>query len=190
MLNSVRTVHYSESIYSISSVVMCLLLNPFSPVSLLCSHTYSCGSSSSFTVVGQRLSGTLPTEILALPNLLSITFAYNEFTGSIPSSYGSHQQLANLELHGNMLTGTIPDEFFVTLDENGHSYLQAFNVGDNLLTGTLSTGIGKLTSLKGLHIFRNHFHGKLPTEIGYLTRLTYTRISDNRFTGKKQGDRA
>ena len=119
---------------------------------------------------------------------MSITFAYNEFTGSIPSSYGSQQQLANLELHGNMLTGTIPNEFFlVNLDKNGHSNLQAFNVGDNLLTGTLSTGIGKLASLKGLHIFENHFQGKLPTEIGYLTRLAYTRISHNKFSGKKAG---
>ena len=132
------------------------------------------------SAVGQRLQGTLPTEIGALPFLQSISFPYNDFSGTIPSEYGSLRHLLNLEVHGNLLSGQIPEEFF---DQTGNS-LVAFNVGDNLLTGTLSTGIGYLRDLKGLHIFDNNLKGAFPTEIGRLGFLSYTRISGNEFTGK------
>ena len=112
--------------------------------------------------------------------LQSISFPYNDFSGQIPSEYGSLRHLLNLEVHGNSLSGKIPEEFF---DQTGNS-LVAFNVGDNLLSGTLSTGIGFLRDLKGLHIFENNLEGPFPTEIGRLGFLSYTRISSNEFTGK------
>jgi hypothetical protein len=137
----------------------------------------------SFLTVGQGLTGTLPTELAALPFLQSITLAYNEMTGSIPAVYGGLRHLLNLEIHGNLLTGSIPEEFFNA--SSGNDELVGFNVGDNMLSGTLSTGIGHLKDLKSLQLFQNNFNGPFPSSeiMGRLNFLTTSRINGNEFTG-------
>ena len=68
--------------------------------------------------------------------------------------------LLNLEVHENNLEGSIPVEYWSA------NALQWFNVGGNMMTGTLSSEVGLLTYLKGLHLNANMFTGSLPTEIG------------------------
>ena len=132
------------------------------------------------TIVGQNLTGTLPTELAKFPLLQSISLPYNELEGEIPVEYSQVKRLLNLELHGNMLSGTIPEDFF---NGEGNNGLQNFNVGENLLSGTISTGLGFMTNLKGLHIFENLFTGSFPSQIERLGFLSYMRINNNLFTG-------
>mmetsp|Transcript_12958 Transcript_12958/g.31560 ORF Transcript_12958/g.31560 Transcript_12958/m.31560 type:complete len:1193 (-) Transcript_12958:654-4232(-) len=127
-------------------------------------------------LVHQKLSGTLPTQLRALPFLQLLQFHFNDFTGTIPPEYAGFRHLLALEVHGNMLSGSIPSAFF----EQDATELITLNVGDNMLTGTIDTRIGQLTDLKGLHLFRNEFEGTLPSEIGALPYLTYSRIYGNK----------
>ena len=126
-------------------------------------------------LVHQRLSGTLPTQLRALPFLQLLQFHFNDFTGTIPAEYAGFRHLLALEVHGNMLSGSIPSAFF----EQDSTKLITLNVGDNMLTGTIDTRIGQLTDLKGLFLFRNQFVGTIPSEIGALPYLTYSRIYGN-----------
>ncbi|CAJ1962611.1 unnamed protein product [Cylindrotheca closterium] len=129
----------------------------------------------------QGLSGTLPSELMALTSLQKISFAYNQLTGTIPGEYARLRTLFALELHGNLLTGTIPDSYYEAASETGALVL--LNVGDNQLTGTLDTRLGLMTDLKGFHFFDNSFNGPIPTEIGNLRYLSYSRGYGNNLSG-------
>ena len=59
------------------------------------------------------------------------------------------EQLISLELHYNVLTGTVPDIYWQA------SALQLLNVGNNLLSGTISTQLGIMTQMKGFFLFEN-----------------------------------
>jgi hypothetical protein len=142
-----------------------------------CMCVYLC----SFCTVWQGLTGTLPTELVALTSLQKVMFAYNELTGQIPPEYANIRTLFSLEIHGNVLTGKIPDAFYEAASETGALVL--LNVGDNQLSGTLDTRIGLMTDLKGLHFFDNKFTGTLPTELGNLRYLSYSRGHGNQLSG-------
>lgn len=129
-------------------------------------------------LAGQNLTGTLVSELAALPYLQSLSLHYNEFSGSIPVEYAGMRYMVNLELQGNQLSGTIPSEFYKV------DILQQLNVAENLLTGTVSTFVGQLTNLKGLHVGNNNLEGTIPTEIGKLEFLTHTRWNHNSFVGR------
>lgn len=131
-----------------------------------------------FELLGQNLTGTLPTELAELPLLQGISVPFNELTGTIPSEYASIRNLILLEVHGNLLTGSIPDEFY-----DGSLTLQVFNVGDNALSGQLDTRIGLMTELKGLHLYSNNLVGSFPTEVGSLSLLSFMRVNGNEFSG-------
>jgi len=132
-----------------------------------------------FRLFGQELTGTLPTELTVLPFLQRISVAYNLMTGTIPREYANLRHLLDIEFHGNMLTGSIPVEFF----ERESQTLVNFNVGDNMITGTLDSRLGLFTDLKGLHLFENSFEGTFPTEIGNLNYLSFSRVNENNFSG-------
>lgn len=132
-----------------------------------------------FNLIGFNLTGTLPTELAALPLLQSISMPFNLLSGTIPPEYAKLRNLIQLELHGNTLTGSIPVEFF----DIGSLALQNFNVGENMLSGTLDTRIGLMTDLKGLHIFQNNFVGSFPSEVANLNSLSFIRVHENEFAG-------
>lgn len=132
-----------------------------------------------FQLFGQQLTGTLPTELIALPFLQRISIAYNEMVGTLPAEYANLPYLLEIEVHGNMLTGTIPIGFF----EGESLTLQNFNIGDNMIEGTLDSRIGLFTDLKGLHLFENNLEGTFPTEVGNLSSLSFCRINGNEFSG-------
>lgn len=72
------------------------------------------------------MSGHFPTELSQLPFLRSLRLAFNELSGSIPTSLASTMKhMNNIELHYNKITGTLPEEMFYF--EN----LIRFNLGGN-----------------------------------------------------------
>mmetsp|Transcript_34541 Transcript_34541/g.51265 ORF Transcript_34541/g.51265 Transcript_34541/m.51265 type:complete len:825 (-) Transcript_34541:59-2533(-) len=129
------------------------------------------------TLWGNNLTGTLPTELSALPYLTSISLPYNRFKGRLPIDYATMKHISNIEVHGNSLTGDIPETYYDSIG------LKRLSVGQNRLTGTISTRIGEMTNLKGFHIEKNLFRGSIPTEIGMLSELAFTRWNKNRFSG-------
>ncbi|KAF2302948.1 hypothetical protein GH714_011742 [Hevea brasiliensis] len=122
------------------------------------------------------LPGQLPPELIQLPYLERIDFAYNYLNGSIPSEWAS-LQLKFISLLANRLSGNVPSylENFTSL-----TYL---NLELNQFSGTIPGELGKLVKLEDLILSSNKFSGNLPMELAELKNLTDFRINDNNFNG-------
>ncbi|XP_062006701.1 probable inactive receptor kinase At5g58300 [Rosa rugosa] len=99
-----------------------------------------------------RLSGSLPSDIFALPSLRYIYLHDNNFTGSIPSSLPPN--LTVLDLSSNSLTGSIP----ATIQNLTH--LNGLNLQNNSLSGPVPDI--KTPRLKHLNLSYNHLNGSIP----------------------------
>ncbi|CAI7793016.1 unnamed protein product [Closterium sp. NIES-54] len=88
------------------------------------------------------------------------------------------EELKDLILSRNRLTGSIPGG---TL--GGLSVLNAFDVGDNGLTGSIPTEIGNLRALRYLTIQNNRLEGALPSSLTACTGLVALAAGTNRLGG-------
>ncbi|KAL5550414.1 hypothetical protein UlMin_000590 [Ulmus minor] len=102
-----------------------------------------------------RLSGKLPSDILALPSLRYLYLQNNTFSGQIPSSLSP--KLTFLDLSFNSLTGHIP----ATVQNLTH--LNGLNLQNNSLTGSIPDI--NLPKLKHLNLSYNQLNGSVPTAL-------------------------
>ena len=127
---------------------------------------------------------TTPTEVTlwgvvySVEDTDTLNLFNNQLTGSIPSEIGYLTNLINLYLNNNQLTGPIPPEIG-NLTNLTHLYLQS-----NSLTGSIPPEIGNLTNLTDLSLSFNSFMGSIPPEIGNLTNLTHLNLGFNSFIGE------
>ncbi|KAJ0648866.1 putative protein kinase RLK-Pelle-DLSV family [Helianthus annuus] len=121
------------------------------------------------------LDGVLSPELVKLPYLQSIDFAYNYLSGTIPSEWGS-TQLQEISLLGNRLTGSIPPEL------GNITTLIKLDFEANQFSGPLPSELGRLTNLSKLMLSSNMLTGKLPTTLGQLGNLK-DLINANNFSG-------
>ena len=112
---------------------------------------------------GNRLAGSLPTE---LGHLTELRFFYAEqgnIGGTIPTELGQLSNLLVLDLDYNYLTGeAIPAELY------NLSNLAQLDLNHNLLTGTIDSAIGDLKDLQFLQLGNNPITGTIPEELGNL----------------------
>ena len=92
--------------------------------------------------MGNRYSGTLPTQIGLLSRLTSLNLFDCAFSGTLPTQLGSLTRLTFLDLGYDSFNGVVPTE------------------------------LGSLSLLTFLHLGRNSFSGALPTELGRLTSVS------------------
>jgi hypothetical protein len=105
-------------------------------------------------LIGNNLSGTLPSELGNLTYLKVIEFELNEFlTGVIPPEIGNLTNLETFYIDACNLSGTIPEE------------------------------LGNCSSLKNLGLELNHFTGNIPSSFSNLTSMISFWISDNNLSG-------
>ncbi|XP_042017346.1 probable inactive receptor kinase At5g58300 isoform X1 [Salvia splendens] len=102
-----------------------------------------------------RLSGTLPPDILSLPSLRYIFLQNNNFSGEIPSLLPP--RLAVLDLSFNSLTGSIPLTF------QNLTHLTALSLQNNSLSGPIPDL--DLPHLKRLNLSYNRFNGSIPSSL-------------------------
>ncbi|KAL7576830.1 hypothetical protein ACA910_013843 [Epithemia clementina (nom. ined.)] len=76
------------------------------------------------------VSGSIPSSIVNIDSLISISFTDCGLTGGIPSDIGTMPNLKKLWLHDNALTGGIPSSL-------GTSRIQVVLVHDNQLSGSM-----------------------------------------------------
>ncbi|KAI3697758.1 hypothetical protein L6452_30855 [Arctium lappa] len=129
-----------------------------------------------YTMKFHSLAGVLSPELMKLPYLNSIDFAYNYLNGTIPPEWGL-TQLQEISLLGNRLTGKIPPEL------GNITTLTKLDLEANQLSGTVPSELGKLFNLKSLILSSNQLTGTLPTALAELRNLTNFRINDNNFSG-------
>ena len=105
-------------------------------------------SLTSLTLVGNLLTGTIPTVLMTLPLLQELNLDYNHLTGKIPSNIGVATNLLK-HFNNNQLTGSIPP----TISQA--SKLQQINLSNNKLTYVLPKSLATMGSLITFDVSQN-----------------------------------
>ncbi|XP_075646096.1 putative LRR receptor-like serine/threonine-protein kinase At1g56140 [Castanea sativa] len=92
-------------------------------------------------------------------------------------SSNSTCHITQLKVYALDVVGVIPDELWTL------TFLFNLNLGQNYLTGNLSSSIGNLSHMQYLSFGINALSGTLPKELGNLTDLISLSFSTNNFTG-------
>ena len=123
------------------------------------------------------LSGTIPSELGKLSNLVILTISYTELSEEIPVEFGKLTRLRELRLEDNELAGSIPAEL------GDLRALKVIWLSGNRLTGPIPAELGNLTKVYDLLLTENQLSGPIPNEIGNMVKLTTLNVRDNRLTG-------
>ncbi|XP_011009661.1 PREDICTED: probable LRR receptor-like serine/threonine-protein kinase RFK1 isoform X4 [Populus euphratica] len=123
-----------------------------------------------------NLPGVLPTQLIKLPRLQVVDFAYNYLNGTLPREWAS-MQLTSISVLVNRLSGEIPKEL------GNITTLTTLSLEANQFFGTIPPDLGKLINLQALGLSSNHLSGNLPVSFAGLINLTDFRINDNNFSG-------
>lgn len=93
-----------------------------------------------------NLNGSLPFDIGDFYSLKQLYLDHNQFTGTIPGSFGmaGNGSLVTLDLSNNMLTGGLPTTWVDKDDRDATSSIDTINVHNNNLTGVIDNNICKL----------------------------------------------
>ncbi|KAL5053717.1 hypothetical protein RYX36_034399 [Vicia faba] len=126
---------------------------------------------------GCNLPGTLPPQLVKLPYLKLVDFAFNYLNGTIPKEWGSIE-LTSISLLVNRLSGEIPKEL------GNITTLTYLNLEANQFSGLVPAELGSLLNLQTLILSSNKLSGNLPLTFSQLQNLTNFRINDNSFNGK------
>jgi hypothetical protein len=105
-------------------------------------------------IAGQRLRGSIVTELVKLPELQTLDLSHNGLAGTLANEF---RGLQTLHLQYNALTGTIPTRFF-----DSQSITTRLNIGSNFMNGTLPSEVNLASQLTALYVFENNFVGGIP----------------------------
>ena len=140
----------------------------------------NCGCLTEVQIANNSLTGPLPDEYgTTWLNLYGFEAWDNQFTGTIPESYGNWSNLAQFDVDGNQLTGTIPSTVC------NWKNMEYFYVAENDLTGTIPDNFGNSTpNMKHFGINENRLSGTISLTYGTSwTTLELFDIENNPFTG-------
>ncbi|KAK8675624.1 hypothetical protein V6N13_033689 [Hibiscus sabdariffa] len=107
---------------------------------------------------GYNLPGILPPQLVKLPHLREIDFAYNYLNGTIPSEWAS-MKLSFMSLEANQFSGPIPPQLGDLVN------LKTLLLSSNQLTGNLPVTFISLRNLTDFRINDNNFNGRIPNFI-------------------------
>ncbi|KAK3419982.1 hypothetical protein EUGRSUZ_G00758, partial [Eucalyptus grandis] len=153
-------------------------------------------------MVGNHISGNIPSEIENLNKLKYLHLGYNELSGQIPESFGNLRMLTELYLDSNNLWGSIPSSLkncqnllllnlstnnlsgYIPSEIMGLSSLSIYlDLSRNSLTGSLPEEVGKLQNLGELHLDGNRLSQQIPSSIGSCISMEHLYVQDNFFEG-------
>jgi hypothetical protein len=116
-----------------------------------------------------HFSGTIPTQIAALPNLKELWMSVNDFSGPLPLNIGDAASLEVIYLwvheKNDKMNGSLPDSLYNLKN------LKKLSLSGHAFSGEIKTEIRNLSKLTEFKISGNEFSGTLPSEIGLLEQL-------------------
>ncbi|XP_052177871.1 probable leucine-rich repeat receptor-like serine/threonine-protein kinase At3g14840 [Diospyros lotus] len=124
------------------------------------------------SLVGNRLTGSIPKELGNISTLVNMTVEFNQLSGAIPSEIGNLSRLEKLCLTSNNFTGELPKELARL------TKLKDLWLADNYFTGKIPNFIQNWTNLGRIVIQASGLDGPIPSGIALLTKMTDLRISD------------
>jgi hypothetical protein len=122
-----------------------------------------------------NLSGSIPSELADLPNLVRLNLAGNDLAGLIPTELGQLENLERLDLSHNNFSDTIPPEI------GNLTLLEFLFFDNNNLIGSVPPELGLLVNLEELHLGNNDLTGSVPHELGNIESLEVLHLNNNRF---------
>ncbi|KAF5952090.1 hypothetical protein HYC85_010034 [Camellia sinensis] len=134
-------------------------------------------------LVGCGFSGLIPDTIGSLQQLRILSLNSNSFIGPIPPSIGNLSNLYWLDLADNKLSGTIPVSSGTTpgLDMLVNTKHLLFD--SNQLSGSIPSTLGLVQTLEVLRLDRNSLSGPVPPNITNLMHISDLYLSNNQLTG-------
>ncbi|KAL6311078.1 hypothetical protein AAG906_027112 [Vitis piasezkii] len=124
------------------------------------------------SLLGNRLSGSIPKEIGGIATLEELILEDNQLEGPLNENLGNLGRLRRLLLSGNSFTGTIPQNF------RNLKNLIDFRIDGNNLSGKIPDLIGNWTKLDKLFLQGTSMEGPIPSTISQLKNLTELMISN------------
>ena len=135
---------------------------------------------------GNMLFGKIPKQLCNLTYIHVLVLAQNNFSGSIPSCFGS---LAGYKYFDGIIFNDITEHMdFIVKGRQYEFYYQISNVNlmdfsKNSLSGEIPTELTNLILLNSLNLSWNHLTGMIPENIGALRQLESFDLSNNHLSG-------
>uniref|UniRef100_A0A7N2L168 Protein kinase domain-containing protein n=1 Tax=Quercus lobata TaxID=97700 RepID=A0A7N2L168_QUELO len=124
-----------------------------------------------------RIEGFIPKQLCKLKNLGDLDLSNNSLSGSIPNCIGSLSLLQKLNLSYNELTSSIPLNLWSLKN------LIFLDLSMNSLVGSLSPNTTKLVVIVDMDLSHNQITGNISSIIGTFESLRYLNLSMNSFQG-------
>jgi len=131
----------------------------------------------SLSLTGLGFKGPIPSEISLARNLRTLVIHRTNFSGEIPRGLSQLSLLQSLILYNSNLSGSVPAELGALLE------LRTLALDENDLTGTIPPELGNLTNLNSLSLSGNQLSGQIPSSLGSLRRLRLLALTRNRLSG-------
>lgn len=128
-------------------------------------------------ILGTSLSGPIPSQVGQMSTLKYLFMAMNQFSGTIPTELGQLEQLRWLNFQKSRLMGPVPSQL------GRLTGLQELVFGDNQLLSTLPTELGHLKQLYKMSFEGNTLTGRIPSQVGNLVALTHLSGGGGQFSG-------
>ncbi|RWR72942.1 LRR.XII-like protein [Cinnamomum micranthum f. kanehirae] len=127
---------------------------------------------------GNQLSGSIPSGIENLVNLIGLGMQDNFLTGTIPFTIGRLSKLQGLYLSNNKFMGEIP------MSIGNITWLTELNLSKNRLSGRIPESLGKCQHLKEVDLSHNNLNGTIPKQVVGLNQISLIlNLSQNLLTG-------
>ncbi|TQD84270.1 hypothetical protein C1H46_030201 [Malus baccata] len=138
-----------------------------------------------------HITGPIPASLGSLPNLFYVDLSNNLITGGFPIEFCGMPAFTSKEA-GDMIDRSylkLP-VFLMPNSPTNHQYNQLSNLppticlGNNSLTGSIPSEIGRLKYMHVLDLGHNNFTGSIPEQISNLINLERLNLSYNHLSGE------
>ncbi|XP_020683490.1 probable leucine-rich repeat receptor-like serine/threonine-protein kinase At3g14840 isoform X1 [Dendrobium catenatum] len=125
-----------------------------------------------FSLLGNSVSGQIPSWIGNITTLQNLALEANQFTGSLPKELGYLQNLQKMQFSANAFTGELPATFA------NLSNLVYFMIASNNFTGNIPQFLQNWSQIQRIDLQASGLKGPIPTGMPLLKNLIDLRISD------------